>query len=118
MITLMVMAKRKPGMSRAEYSRYWRNNHGPLVKSVPEFMRHVKSYTQYHIPDAPAGAQIVGGDSEYDGFALLQFDSRETMMQAFNEPKYLEIIRPDEHKFLDWEGCVSVVTDEVPMHRS
>jgi uncharacterized protein (TIGR02118 family) len=118
MVTLFVMAKRKKGMSRAEYSHYWRNQHGPLVRSVPEFIRHVKSYVQYHIPEDTGGGQIVGGASEYDGFAKLVFDSRQAMEQAFQEPKYLEIIRPDEHKFLDWEGCVSVVTEEVPMHGS
>ncbi len=117
MITLMVMAKRKAGMTRAEYSHYWRTKHGPLVKSVPEFIRHVKSYTQYHIPEGPGG-QIVGAGSDFDGFAILEFESQEIMMQAFNEPSYLEIIRPDEHKFLDWDACVSVVTEAVPMHKA
>lgn len=116
MVTLFVMAKRKKGMTHAEFSRYWRHTHGPLVRSVPDFIRHVRNYVQYHIPEAPADSKIVGGDTEYDGFAKLVFDSRESMMQAFAEPQYLAVIRPDEHKFLDWEGCVSVVTEEVPMH--
>jgi uncharacterized protein (TIGR02118 family) len=117
MVTLFVLAKRKKGMTHAEFSKYWRYTHGPLVRSVPEFIGHVREYVQFHIPEDTGAGKLVGGSTEFDGFAKLVFDSTESMTQAFNEPKYLEIIRPDEHKFLDWDGCVSVVTDEVPMHK-
>jgi hypothetical protein len=35
--------------------------------------------------------------------------------RAFAEPRYLEVIRPDEEKFLDLANCVFMVTEEVPM---
>jgi hypothetical protein len=47
--------------------------------------------------------------------AELWFDSAEEIAHAFNEPTYLETIRPDEHKFAELADCVSFVTQEVPI---
>jgi EthD domain len=44
MIKVSVLLKRKPGMSPAEFYRYWKDVHGPLVLGVPELMRHVRKY--------------------------------------------------------------------------
>jgi uncharacterized protein (TIGR02118 family) len=112
MVNFIICAKRKPGMTREEFSAYWRNHHGPLVKSVPEFMRHVRKYVQCHIVP---GALAFGKEAEYDGVAELWFDSAEEITQAFNEPRYLEIIRPDELKFADVANCISFITEEVPI---
>jgi len=51
----------------------------------------------------------------YDGVAELWFDSVEAAEAAFREPKYLEIIRPDELKFADPLRCISFVTEENPV---
>jgi hypothetical protein len=42
-------------------------------------------------------------------------DSLDEVKRAFDEPRYLEVIRPDEYKFLDLANCVFMVTEEVPM---
>lgn len=112
MVKYIICATRKAGMTREEFSAYWRNHHGPLVKSVPEFMRHVRKYVQCHIVDhgVPLGAA-----GTYDGVAELWFDSPEDLVKAFNEPRYLEIIRPDELKFADPPRCMSFITEEVPI---
>jgi len=112
MVKFIICATRKAGMSREEFSTYWRNHHGPLVKSVPEFMRHVRKYVQCHIVEhgVPLGA-----DGGYDGIAELWFDSVEELVNAFNEPRYLEIIRPDELKFADLPRSISFITEEVPI---
>ena len=91
---------------------YWQNQHGPLVKSVPEFMRHVRKYVQCHIVE---NSVPLGVAAPYDGEAELRFDSAEEIAQAFNEPRYLEIIRPDEHKFAELADCIFLVTQEVPI---
>ena len=113
MVKLIACIKRKPGMTREEFSRYWRENHGPLVKSVPEFMRHVHKYVQCHIV---SDSGPIGARSPYDGVAELWFDSTAEIEQAFAERRYLEIIRPDELKFVDLAGSTVFVTDEVAMH--
>jgi len=112
MVKLIICAKRKTGMTRKEFDAYWQNQHGPLVESVPEFMRHVRKYVQCHIVENSAP---LGVAAPYDGVAELWFDSAEEIAQAFNEPKYLEIIRPDEHKFAELTDCISFVTQEVPI---
>jgi uncharacterized protein (TIGR02118 family) len=113
MVKLIVCAKRKLGTSHEEFARYWRENHGPLVISVPEFIRHVRRYVQCHIVSNSAP---LGASSDYDGVAELWFDSVDELDEAFNEPRYLEIIRADELKFADLVNCVSLVTEEVPIH--
>ena len=112
MVKFIICVKRKAGMTHEEFSAYWRNNHGPLVRSVPEFMRHVRKYVQCHLVQ---GALPLGGMGEYDGVAELWFDSVESLTTAFNEPRYLAIIRPDELKFADLEKSISFVTEEVEM---
>ena len=112
MVKYIICARRKSGMTRAEFSDYWRNHHGPLVRSVPEFMQHVRKYVQCHLV---AGAPPLGVAGAYDGVAELWFDSAEEIERAFEEPRYLEIIRPDELKFVDVTGCISFITEEVPV---
>jgi uncharacterized protein (TIGR02118 family) len=112
MVKYIICARRKAGLTRAEFNSYWRNQHGPLVKSVPEFMRHVRKYVQCHQVE---GASPFGGEAVYDGVAELWFDDAEEISRAFSEPKYLEIIRPDELKFVDITNCMSFITKEVPI---
>jgi hypothetical protein len=54
-------------------------------------------------------------EGAYDGVAELWFDSLEELARAFEEPRYLDIIRPDELKFVDVSNCISFITEEVPV---
>lgn len=113
MITMIVFVRRKQGITREEFSRYWFEQHGPLVLRTPEFMRHVRKYVQYHLAPGHAAAGSLFGDiTDYDGVGEIWFDSREAMNAALNEPRYLEIMRPDELKFIDLDGCLSFIGDE------
>jgi uncharacterized protein (TIGR02118 family) len=112
MVTMIVCIKRKSGTTREEFSRYWRENHGPLVASCPDFTRHLTSYSQYHLADSPNAAAEFGVAGTYDGVARLKFRSAADMEQAFAEPDYLARVRPDEPRFIDIDGCMSFVTEE------
>jgi uncharacterized protein (TIGR02118 family) len=114
MVKVSVLLKRKPGMSAAEFHRYWKDVHGPLVLGVPELMRHFHKYVQCHAI-TEAFADTPGMASLYDGIAEVWADSLDEVKRAFAEPRYLEVIRPDELKFLDLANCVFMVTEEVPM---
>ena len=118
MITMVVFIKRKKGITREEFSRYWFENHAPLVKSVPEFMRHVRKYVQHHPAPGHASAGSLFGDiaDDYDGVGEIWFDSREGMNTALTEPRYLELVKPDEYTFIDMEGCLSFVAEERVMY--
>ena len=110
MIKLTVCTARHPDMSHEEYLDYWRNRHGPLVASVPEFSRYIRKYVQCH--PIPGTDTLFGSPCDYDGVAELWFDSVDDMMKAFSDPKYLEIVRPDELKFADFSRCMSIVSEE------
>ena len=110
MVKYIICATRKSGMTWEEFDAYWKNHHGTVVKSVPEFIRHVRKYVQCHLVK---GAMPLGAAGNYDGIAELWFDSVEELEKAFNEPQYLEIIRPDELKFVDLSKCMSFITEEV-----
>src|ERR1700758_5287423 len=112
MVKLIICVKRKTGMSRKEFDAYWQNQHGPLVKSVPEFMRHVRKYVQCHIVESSAP---LGVAAPYDGGAELWFGSLGGRCRGFKGQRYLGIIRPDEHKFAELSDCISFVTNEVPI---
>ncbi len=112
MIKLMINVVRKPEMTHQEFSIYWREQHGPLVKSVPEFTRHIRKYVQCH---PVLGRNPLGAGDIFDGVAELWFDNVQAMENAFSEPRYLEIVRPDELKFADLPKCVSLITEEVAM---
>ncbi len=114
MVKVSVMLKRKPGMSAQEFHRYWKDVHGPLVLGVTELMRHFHKYVQSHAIDAGL-SNTPGGSGQYDGVAELWADNLDEVKKAFAEPRYHEVIRPDEHKFLDLAKCSFVVTEEVPM---
>jgi uncharacterized protein (TIGR02118 family) len=114
MVKMMVILKRKPGTSPAEFHRYWREVHGPLLLKQPTLMRHVRKYVQNHsIAEAFAGT--AGVSSEFDGIAELWGDSVDDVKRGLAEPAYIEVIRPDEERFLDVRNCVVVVTEEVAM---
>lgn len=111
MIALIVAAKRRKDLTRAEFEDHWLNKHGPLVLSVPEFAKYLKRYVLYpYDADAEGQSLVLGSGSQYDGVGELWFDSHAEMVSAFSEPRYLEIIRPDEDRFLDRDGCLTFVT--------
>ncbi len=112
MVKMIAFLKRNPALTREEFSRYWRDHHAPLVQSVPEFRRYLRKYVQCHIA---SGAGPVGAAADYDGVAELWFDSAAEMAKAFAEPRYLETVRPDEKKLLDFDKVLVCVTEEVPI---
>ena len=117
MITMIVCVRRKPGLTREEFTRYWHERHASLVLSTPEFMQYVRKYVQYHFAEGEATAGSLFGDlSDYDGVGEIWFDSREAMNAALSEPRYLAVMRPDEEKFIDLAGCLSFVASEHVMY--
>lgn len=114
MKTLVVCVKRKPGISPEEFSTYYREKHAPLILGCAEFTRHLHSYTQHHALDAGSSiAALFGASGDYDAVAVLTFKSEEALTQAFQEPQYLETIRPDEPNFVDLGNCLSFIADPV-----
>ncbi|MFH1012117.1 MAG: EthD domain-containing protein [bacterium] len=99
MIITLGFIKRKPGLTHEEFSRHWRDVHGPLLRDTPEFARHLKRYVQHHIypnHEFPELAPL-----EFDGFFESWFDSADARRQLLAEPLFKKLVLPDEAKFLD-----------------
>ena len=60
MIKLSYCLRRKPGLSRDEFGRYWHDVHGPIGWRIPGLRRLVQVHTVE--------------DGGYDGIAELWFD--------------------------------------------
>ena len=53
------------------------------------------------------------GVSEYDGQAELCFDNINEMNAAFNEPRFLAEVHPDDATFIDMGACKLMVVEEI-----
>jgi uncharacterized protein (TIGR02118 family) len=97
MITLIICVRRAAHVSHEFFETYWRGTHGPLVASETDFTRHIHSYRQFHLLGGSAG--VATGQPDFDGIALLSFESAEAMAAAFAEPRFLSMLEPDTVNF-------------------
>ena len=114
MIKLAVLLKRRPDLTFEQFDRYWDGTHGDIVIGIPEFTRHVHRYSQSHLVDpAYHGEGMAWKRADFDGIAEVWFDDIATMTRAFNEPKFVELVGPDDAQFIDRDGTAILVTHEI-----
>jgi EthD domain len=107
MIRLVYPLRRKPGMSLAEFQRYWRDIHGPLVARHSTTL-NILRYVQLHTLDDPINGQLAGArgkmEPPYDGVAELWYTSREAfagpMGKSDGRAAGRELFE-DEKRFID-----------------
>ena len=110
MIKLVAFLKRKPGLTREEFEDHWLHRHAPLIANTPELARHIVRYEQHRrTPD-----HEWMGSPEYDGITIQWMESPKSFEAFVNEPKYLELIYPDEERFLDRDGICLLYTSPSP----
>jgi uncharacterized protein (TIGR02118 family) len=121
MIRLVFCLRRLPHLSRAEFQRYWRETHGPLVRSHAGALR-IRRYVQAHTAPDPANHALRasrGGPEAYDGVAELWWDGAADVEAALATPEgraaSLALLE-DERRFIDlaasplwWVGDENVV---------
>jgi uncharacterized protein (TIGR02118 family) len=111
MIKISELLVRKPGMSRAEFHDYWRRVHGPLVMSISDIRRHVVKYVQAHT--LPDWFSFLAGDGPlYDGVAEVWCEGIDDAQRMFEEPKFAELVTPDERQFLDMDRTVILLMSQ------
>jgi hypothetical protein len=103
MIKLVAFLKRKPGLSREDFYSHWFDVHGPLIASTPELARHIVRYEQLPLEHGTDG---------YDGVTIQWMTSAASFEAFVAEPTYLELIYPDEERFLDRDALVWMVSAE------
>ncbi len=116
MIKMMILAPRREGMNRLEFRRYVTEVHGPLVKSVTEVAAGIRHYHyNFPVPDASDTAFGHPIAKHLDIVTEAWFDSVEAQLQNMAQPRYLEIVRPDEHRFANGDAAVMHYTREIPV---
>ena len=112
MIKFTILLKRNAKLSQEEFVEYHRTRHAPLFTSIGAVKTHVRRYVQQHaLPIAMPGLP----PAKYDGVTELWFDDAEGVGAVFTDPEYLAVIRPDEEKFLDLQGCDFILSQETPI---
>jgi uncharacterized protein (TIGR02118 family) len=107
MIKLVFTLRRRDGMTREEFQRYWREDHAPLVKRHADTLR-IRRYVQTHARETgldEALATSRGGEPGfYDGVAELWWDSFEDLVAAYSteagQAAAAELLE-DEQRFID-----------------
>jgi hypothetical protein len=118
MLKIILVPRRHPALTREAFFDHLANKHAPLVKGVPEFTRHLRGYVQNHtvLPaEGAAGAAAFRHAIERDSVIELWFDDRDALERALGEPRYLEVIRPDEARFNDLPSLIVLPVDEHAM---
>ena len=103
MIKAIYLIRRKPGMSREDFHRYWRDVHGTIAARIPGMRRYVQCH-----------AIKSGADAGYDGAAEAWFDDMEAVQRAVASPEYAAA-REDEGRFIDLERTTLIFAEEVPI---
>jgi uncharacterized protein (TIGR02118 family) len=99
MVELVALLPRKPGMSKEDFHRYWRERHGPLV--VETLGRHLKGYEQHH-------RLLADGDHDdaWDGVAIQRFESADDFQAFMSDPAFVERVVPDQEAFIDMSRVI------------
>jgi uncharacterized protein (TIGR02118 family) len=109
MIKVIVMVKRKSGLSIEEFSQYWYEKHAPLALRMTLAHLRPKRYV-HNYSVHPGGVE----EPAFDGIAELYFDDMETLLKS-NE-WYLgdegKVLRDDEEKFVDTTTRVASLVEE------
>ncbi|HEU5040352.1 MAG TPA: EthD domain-containing protein [Gemmatimonadales bacterium] len=92
---------RRPGMSRAEFARYWSEVHGPIGARIPGLRRLVQSLA----------IEESGRPADFDGMAELWFDDLAALEAARRSPEWAAATS-DESSFTEAGRSASFVSRE------
>jgi hypothetical protein len=115
MLKLIEVIGRRPDLTHAGFLKHLSTTHLEMVDRVPEFRDRVQRYMQNFLcVDRNELAPIQGFTVSTDADALIEvwYERFSDMVAAFQEPRYMEILRPDELAFGDVPGAWGVVTEE------
>lgn len=107
MIKLVFTLRRRDGMTREEFQRYWREEHAPLVESLADALR-IRRYVQTHASETDLDELIATSRGSepcfYDGVAELWWDSPADLVAAYSTETGQAAgaaLLEDEQRFID-----------------
>jgi uncharacterized protein (TIGR02118 family) len=118
MLKLVFCLRRLPHLSRAEFQRYWHDQHGPLVARHAATLR-IRRYVQVHttlddtLNDGLRASR--GGPEAYDGVAELWWNGPEDLAAATATAEGRQAglaLLEDERRFIDLARSPLFVAEE------
>jgi uncharacterized protein (TIGR02118 family) len=107
MIKLVFMVRRREGITREEFQRYWKEEHAELVKRYAELLR-IRRYVQTHARDTNLDDALAASRGsqprQYDGVAELWWDSVDDLVSAAaseHGQSAQQALLEDERRFID-----------------
>jgi hypothetical protein len=116
-VKIVYCLRRKPGISREEFQRYWLETHGPKVKAAADAIG-MRRYVQSHTIETPLNGAVAtsrGGLEAYDGIMEGWWDGDEDALAALSTAEGQAAARDlldDEGKFIDFERSPIFFTRE------
>jgi len=102
-IKSIVVAHRKPGLTREEFSRYWKNEHGPLAARL---IPGVRRYVQNHLVEIP------GMEYEGDGVVEMWYDDVEAWQESMKAIQSSQELAEDGARFCDLRDAKVWIVEE------
>ncbi|MDR5651200.1 EthD domain-containing protein [Ruixingdingia sedimenti] len=109
MLIVLGFYKRKPGLSHAEFSRHWRDVHGPLIRNHPVISTYMRRYLQHHLTPGTGFPGV--GALDYDGFSESWWDSLEARQEAHGLEDFKQLVIEDERQFIDMDATRILMFD-------
>jgi hypothetical protein len=111
-VKFVILMKRRPGMTRAEFVDYHRTHHAKTFMADPTIRRLCRKYAVSH----PIRSDVDGlPEPPSDGIAEVRFDDVGDLREPFSSDTYMANVRTDELKFIDLENSQNLVTEERPV---
>lgn len=120
MIRITFLLRRRADVPAAEFYRYWREEHGPLVASHARHLNALR-YVQVHTIDDPMNAAMAaargGMEAPYDGVAEVWFENRDALVAALASDAGRQAgaeLLEDEARFIDLPNSPLWLAHEYP----
>lgn len=118
MIKLTFAVRRRADVDEIEFHRYWRDEHGPLVRSFQKALG-IRRYVQVHRIDTPFNDALRASRDAlepFDGIAELWWDDMDSLVAGSSSEHGSAAGRAlldDERRFIDLERSALWLNEEV-----
>ena len=118
MIKLTFAVRRRADVAPEEFHRYWRDEHGPLVRSFQAVLG-IRRYVQVHRLDTPFNDALRASRNAlepFDGIAELWWDDLDALTAGASTTEGLaagEALLADEGRFIDLAQSALWLGEEV-----
>jgi hypothetical protein len=122
MIKICVLVKRRPDLSRAQFIRYYEENHVKLItRLLPQLTGYRRNYICFDDPMTYLGPFLTENDSsqlakpDFDVISEARFADRasfESFIAALQAPETARLIAEDEENFCDRPFTRVLVVEE------